>query len=146
MNKEVYNSITSRLPLKKRTELDVKAAKFTYPKSTKRDDIIDWIIKTQFVDYYTIQLIGNDDDSVDDVIQDIYLEILEKTQADWDRLTCQGFAAIRAYISGMIYRQVKSSNSSTFYKYRRYNQNRTSIEDVPATMANIEKNLQDYEE
>ena len=146
MNKEVYNSITSRLPLKKRTELDVKAAKFTYPKSSKRDDIIDWIIKTQFVDYYTIQLIGNDDPSVDDVIQDIYVEILEKSQEDWDKITSQGFAVIRAYLSGMIYRQVKSSHSQSYYKYRRYNQHRTSIEEIPATMANIEKTLSDYEE
>ena len=130
MRKDTYNSITSRLPLKQRTYLETKAAKFNYPKSTKRDDIIDWIIKTQFVDYYTIQLIDNSDTSVDDVIQDIYLVLLEKTQDDWDKLTCQGFTAVRAYISGLIYRQIKSANSTSYYQYRRYNTNRTSLEDI----------------
>ena len=143
MNKEVYNSITSRLPLKKRTHLETQQAKFNYPKSSKRDDIIDWIIQTQFVDYYTIQLIGDDDTSVDDVIQDIYLELLEKSQEDWDKLTCQGYAAVRAYISGMIYRQIVSTNSPSYYKYRRYNQHKLSMEDITS---DSEKTLLDDEE
>lgn len=129
MNNEVYESITSRLPLKKFTKQQVNQELYVYPKSTKRDDIIDWLTKTQFVDCYTIKLIGNDDTSVDDVIQDIYLDILEMSQEDWDKLTRQGYGAIRAYISGMIHRQVCSSTSPTYYKYRRYNQNRSSIED-----------------
>ena len=143
MNKEVYNSITSRLPLKRRTHLETKQAKFNYPKSSKRDDIIDWIIQTQFVDYYTIQLIGNDDTSVDDVIQDIYLDLLEKSQEDWDKLTCQGYAAVRAYISGMIYRQIVSTNSPSYYKYRRYNKNKLSMEDI---LPSTEKTLLEDEE
>lgn len=129
MNKEVYDSITARLPLRKLDHMGCVEELYTYPKSTKRDDIIEWLIHTQFIDYYIIKLIGNDDTSVDDVIQDIYLDILEMKQEDWDKLTRQGFAAIRAYISGMIYRQVRSSTSPTYYKYRRYNQNRSSIED-----------------
>lgn len=129
MNKEVYDSITARLPLRKLDHMGCVEELYTYPKSFKRDDIIEWLIHTQFVDYYIIKLIGNDDTSVDDVIQDIYLDILEMKQEDWDRLTRQGFAAIRAYISGMIYRQICSSTSPTYYKYRRYNQNRSCIED-----------------
>lgn len=130
MNKEVYESITSRLPLRKFSHQEIIQEEYTYPKSNNRDDIIDWIVHTQFVDNYVIKLIGDDDTSVDDVIQDIYLDLLEMSQKDWDRLTRQGYAAIRAYISGMICRQVRSSSSPTYYKYRRYNQNRSSIEDI----------------
>lgn len=129
MNNEVYESITSRLPLKKRTRREIDRELFVYPKSTKREDIIDWLIHTQFVDFYSIKLSSNDDTSIDDVIQDVYLDILEMSQEDWDRLTKQGFGAIRAYVSGMIHRQVCSSTSPSYYKYRRYNQHRTSIED-----------------
>lgn len=129
MNSEVYESITARLPLRKLTKQECDRELYTYPKSTKRDDIITWLIHTQFVDNYIIKLIGNDDTSVDDVIQDIYLDILEMKQEDWDRLTRQGYAAIRAYVSGMIHRQICSSTSPTYYKYRRYNQNRSSIDD-----------------
>ena len=95
------------------------------------------------MDYYTIQLIGDDDTSVDDVIQDIYLELLEKSQEDWDKLTCQGYAAVRAYISGMIYRQIVSTNSPSYYKYRRYNQHKLSMEDITSAS---EKTLLDDEE
>lgn len=131
MYKETYNEITSRLPLRQLDDEGVRKSQYTYPKSTKRDDIIDWIIKTQFIDYYVIKLIGNEDTSVDDVIQDIYLSVCELTQEEWDKLTRQGYASIRAYISGMIYRQICSATSPSFYKYRRYNQNRCSIEDYP---------------
>lgn len=138
MNKETYKRITSRLPLPPRTHIDANQSKFIYPKSPKKEDIIDWIIKTQFVDYYVINLIGEDDTSVDDVIQDIYLDLLEKSQEDWDRLTCQGYAVVRAYIAGVVYRQIRSSNSPSYYKYRRYNQNRTPIEDIaPSLELNI---------
>ena len=129
MYKDTYNEITSRLPLKERAQEEVYRCQYIFPKSTKRDDILEWIVNTQFIDFYVIKLIGNDDTSVDDVIQDVYLTVCEMTQEDWDRLTKQGFGAIRAYLSGMIYRQVLSSTSPSYYKYRRYNQNRTSLED-----------------
>ena len=139
MNKAVYNEVTSRLPLKERDFLETKQAMFVYPHSTSRDDIVQWIIGSQFVDYYVIKLIGNDDTSVDDVIQDIYLSICEMTQEDWDRLSKQGFGAVRAYVAGMVYRQVHSCTSPSYYKYRRYNQNRVSLEDHF-------KNSEDYAE
>ena len=133
MFKDTYDEITARLPLKSRTYEEVMVNEYTYPESTSRDDILKWIINTQFVDFYVIKLIGNDDTSVDDVIQDIYLSICEMSQKDWDRLTRQGYGAIRAYLAGMICRQVRSSTSPSFYKYRRYNQNRVSIEDCKLT-------------
>lgn len=129
MFKETYEEITSRLPLKMFDKKEVYESQYTFPKSTKKEDILDWLIKNQFIDFYVIKLIGNDDTSVDDVIQDIYLSVCEMKQEDWDKLTKQGYGAIRAYISGMVYRQVCSSTSPSYYKYRRYNQNRISLED-----------------
>lgn len=129
MFKDEYEAITSRLPLRKLTRSECCKEEYTYPKSRKRDDIIEWLVHTQFVDNYVIKLIGSDDTSVDDVIQDIYLDILEMPQEGWDRLTNQGYGAIRAYVSGMIYRQIVSANSPSYYKYRRYNQNRCGLED-----------------
>lgn len=127
MKSHIYKQVTERLPLPKQG-LGRRQLKLIYPKSKSRDDIIQWIIDTQFVEHYIIQLVEDNDYSVDDVIQDVYLSLLEKTQEDWDKLTCQGYTAIRAYISGMIYRQIKSANSPSYYQYRRYNSNRTSID------------------
>lgn len=133
MTKEVYNSITSRLPLPNQNELEVEKIRHTFPKTDNRDDIVDWILKTKFIDFYTIKIIGNNDPDVDDVIQDLYLNVLEKSQEDWDRLSCQGFAAICSYLSGMIYRDVKSGNSRSYYKYRNYRRRKAPIEAVVYT-------------
>lgn len=130
MTQQQYKEQTARLPIKQLcTHTQIVENKYKFPKSTKRDDIIEWIMYTNFVDNYTIQLAGDDDTTVDDVIQDIYLTLLEKTQEDWDKLTRQGLSTIRAYISGLIYRQVKSANSPSYYQYRRYNQRRISLDD-----------------
>ena len=139
MNQSTYKQQTARLPIKQlTTKSQINQAKYIYPKSTKREDIIDWIIQTNFVDNYTIQLADEQDTSIDDVIQDIYVTILEKTQEDWDKLTKQGMTTIRAYISGLIYRQVKSANSPSHSIYRKYNQRRMSLIFIYEIAQNLE--------
>lgn len=130
MNNSIYKEITARLPLKRRSQQEVVDTIYSFPASTSRDDIINWLIESQFVERFVIKLVADDDTSVDDVIQDIYLTLLELTQEDWDRLSSQGYSVIKAYVSGMIVRQIKSSSSPTYYKYRRYNQNKVPLDET----------------
>lgn len=119
MFRNIYDEKTERLPHRHTTADEVIELIYTYPKSTKREDIIDWLINTCFIENYAIKLSSNDNKYLDDIIQDIYVDILSISQEKWDTITYQGFAAIRAYISGMIHRQIKSVTSPTYYKYKK---------------------------
>lgn len=119
MFRTIYDEKTQRLPHKHIGAEEATRLAYTYPKSTKREDIIDWLIDTCFIENYAIKISSNEERDLDDIIQDIYLDILSIPQEKWDMITFQGFAAIRAYLSGMIHRQIRSTTSPTYYRYKK---------------------------
>ena len=102
------------------TEKEVKEIQYSLPKSPDKKDIIEWLIKSHFVENYIIKLCSNNDvDIVDDVIQEIYLMLCEIPQERWDEITYQGYGAIKAYTSGLICRQVVSNTSIIYNKFKK---------------------------
>ena len=91
------------------------------PKSSKRDDIIEWLQQIGLVDNYIKKLeYGDiDEETLQDIIQEIWLYICEIDQSKWDNLYYQGATSIKAYISGLIYRHIHSNSSLIYYKYKR---------------------------
>lgn len=91
------------------------------PKSSKRDDILNWLIYTGLVDNYIKKLEYADipQETLEDEIQEVWLNICEIDQSKWDTLYIQGATAIKAYISGLIYRGIHSNSSRIYMKYKR---------------------------
>lgn len=81
-----------------------------------RDEIIQYLIDLQFVDKYTTKLNGYYDP---DFIQEMYLQILEISEAKWELLQQQSNFSPVAFVSGVIYRNIKSANSPLYYKYKK---------------------------
>lgn len=101
-----------------REVIDVLLSK---PKSSDRNDIISWLSYTQLIENYVKKLEYGDIDpeTIQDEIQEIWLSICEIEQNKWDDLYRQGATAIKAYVSGLIYRQIHSNISKIYTKYKK---------------------------
>lgn len=120
MTRDQYDERSFRLPHARMSQEEVYRLAYTFPKSGQRDDIIQWLIESCFIENYIIKLAPYSENNIDDKIQDIYLLILEIPQSKWDDLVRQGFSAIKAYLSGLIHRQIRSISSSTYATYDLY--------------------------
>lgn len=88
------------------------------PKSSNKNDIIDWLLKLQFIQNYVNKL-AYGSENTKDYIQEICLYMCEIDQSKWDDIYKQGKFSIIAYTSGIIYRQLKSKNSPIYAKYKK---------------------------
>lgn len=119
--------MSKKLHLKKKVQTKqenlkpVAAILQTRPKSSNRNDIIEWLMFTGLVDNYIKKLEYADVDSetLQDMIQEVWLFICEIEQTKWDQLYYQGATAIKAYISGLIYRHIHSNTSLIYKKYKK---------------------------
>lgn len=96
---------------------------YSRPKSANRQDVLDWLLYIGLVDNYIKKLEYADipEDTLKDEIQDIWLEICEIPEEKWIILFNQGGAtAIKAYVSGIIYREIHSNSSKIYFKYKRH--------------------------
>lgn len=91
------------------------------PKSSKREDIIEWLQHIGLVDNYIKKLEYGDIDpeTLKDEIQEVWLYICEIPQSKWDELYKQGATGIKAYISGLIYKSIHSNSSLIWIKYKK---------------------------
>lgn len=91
------------------------------PTSSNRNDIITWLQSIGLVDNYIkkLEYADVDPETVQDEIQEIWLYICEIEQNKWDQLYYQGATAIKAYISGLIYRHIHSNTSLIYNKYKK---------------------------
>lgn len=91
------------------------------PKSSDRNDILEWLQYIGLVDNYIKKLEYSDIDpeTLKDEIQEIWLYICELDQETWDELYYQGATAIKAYISGIIYKAIHSNSSLIWFKYKK---------------------------
>jgi hypothetical protein len=97
-----------------------------------RNDTIEYICNLGLVEGYLRKLIYHDDmQDYDDYRQELYLQICEVPEEKWDRLWKQGTAtdgakAIRGYVSGLIYRNVRSKNSKIYNRLKKF-----KIKEIP---------------
>ena len=90
------------------------------PKSGNREDIINWLLFTDFIPNYVSKLERDTyQNDLDDIIQEVWLSICQIPQEKWDYLYDQGWTAIKAFTSGLIYRQIHSQNSPVYTKYKK---------------------------
>lgn len=130
MKKELYEANTARLPLRQLGRLQIEKEEFIYPRSKDKKDIIDWFVFNQFIDNYVRKLAYDIDvDIVDDMIQDIYVDLCSWPQSKFDRLTDQGYGALRAYMSGVISRQVHSASSTIYHRYKKHQEKEIRLSD-----------------
>lgn len=109
------------IPQKKlKSKEKIKLFNQTIPKSNKKEDILNWLYQSRFVSSYLWRLCNdNDHTENDDFIQEIWLALCELPQEKYDDLCDQGYSTIKSYVSGMIWRQVKSGNSPIYTKYKK---------------------------
>lgn len=61
----------------------------------------------------------------DDIQQELFLILLEVKDETWEKLLREGkendpLFSVRAYVSGLIYRQIRSKNSKIYSKFKKY--------------------------
>lgn len=83
---------------------------------------------------------------IDDLVQEIFLQLCEVPEEKWADLQKQGtkndnMKAVRGYVSGLIYRNVKSANSKVYNRLKKH-QTREILTDT----GNITDEMIDYEE
>lgn len=91
----------------------------------KRNEVIEYIYSTGLVPNY-LKKIGfvNDFEDFEDILQELWLAICETKDETLEKLLNQGkekdpYYAVRGYVSGLIYRQIRSKNSKIYYKYKK---------------------------
>lgn len=91
------------------------------PKSGNRLDIINWLQSIGLVENYIkkLEYADIDQETLKDEMQEIWLYICELDQDKWDQLYYQGATAIKAYVSGLIYRHIHSNSSLIYTKYKK---------------------------
>lgn len=93
-----------------------------------RDEILQYVVDLQFVENYVKKLAySNDWEMINDEIQEIWLQLCEVKEEKWQKLLGQGtkndtFKAVRGFISGLIYRNIRSKNSKLYYKLKRHSE------------------------
>ena len=97
----------------------------TSPKSKDKKDIVEWLAKSNCVEwmitYYSKATMDYENKHLQDKVQDIYLYMLDNmSQEKWDSLYEQGIPAIRAYVSGIVITEIRSTTSPLYRKYDRY--------------------------
>ena len=90
-------------------------------KSSSRDDILDYIYRTDLVNWYVTYLLhkGIDNELTKEYISEIWLQLCEISQNKWLDLYEQGKAAITAFVAGLIHNNCISVNSKAYYHIKK---------------------------
>lgn len=111
-----------------------------------RDEVLEYIYNLQFIQNYTRKLANCDDwNLIDDIVQDIFLQLCEVPEEKWQTLLSQGtkndsFKAVRGYVSGLVYRNVKSKNSKVYYHLKKHSEREIPMGDTYAKYEEYEGN------
>lgn len=109
-----------------------------------RDEILDELYKTGFVENYVKQLAkANDIEFLDDEKQEIWLIICKIPDKRIIELYNGDINNVRKFVSGVIHRQMKSVTSSIHTKYRRHTDRWQST--TPMTVQQLEDGLNNLE-
>lgn len=94
---------------------------WTPPMDNSADTIVQWLYDRGLVQNYIKKLEYEtiDEDTVQDITQEVWLMLLEKKDKLKELYDTQGITGLTAYVSGMIARQVHSNTSTIYNKYKR---------------------------
>lgn len=94
---------------------------YTLPKDNSTETIIQWLYDRGLVQNYIKKLEYEtiDDETVQDIIQEVWLYLIEKKDKLKELYDTQGITGLTAYVSGVIARQVHSNTSQIYKKYKR---------------------------
>lgn len=94
---------------------------WTPPEDNEPDTILNWLYNRGLVQNYIRKLEYEtiDEDTVQDIIQEVWLFLIEKKDKLKELYNTQGITGLTAYVSGIIARQVHSSTSQIYNKYKR---------------------------
>lgn len=94
---------------------------WTPPKDNSVETIIQWLYDRGLVQNYIKRLEYEtiDEETIKDIIQEVWLMLLEKQDKLKDLYDTQGITGLTAYVSGIIARQVHSNTSIIYNKYKR---------------------------
>ena len=89
--------------------------------SSSRDDVLDYIYRTDLVNWYTTYLLRKriDDELVREYVQEIWVQLSEVSPEKWKDLYEQGKAAITAFASTIIHNNCISVNSKAYYHIKK---------------------------
>lgn len=90
----------------------------------ERNRLLTEIFNLNLVQNYC-KKICSDEKNIEDIIGEIWLQVCEVPIEKWDFLLSQGtdkdnLKSVRAFISGICYRNIKSQNSKVWYKIKRH--------------------------
>ena len=99
--------------------------------SSNRDEVLTWLYNSNLVPWYTTYLLQKpyEDDTVQDIVGELYLILSEIPQDKWDFLYEQGKFAVSGYVTGVIKFQVWSKTSSVYFKYHRHKERNIIMDD-----------------
>lgn len=92
----------------------------------ERNKLIEDIYNTGLIQNYIKKLAYKADlQEYDDILQECWIQICEIKPERWEELLSQGkehdkYFAVRGYISGIVYRQVRSRNSKIYAKFKKH--------------------------
>lgn len=90
-----------------------------------RDKILDYLIRSGFIDFYTKKLMfPSDIDSLyDDYVQEVWLQICEVPEEKWEKLyhpeRQDPFYEVRNWVSVLVRNTVRSTTSSAYRKLKK---------------------------
>lgn len=116
LNNESHFSF--RVPEHQRTYLKKL---YTPPVDNKKETILQWLYDRGLVQNYIRKLEYEtiDEETIQDEIQEVWLLLLEKQDKLKELYDNQGITGLTAYVSGVIARQVHSSTSALYKKYKK---------------------------
>lgn len=94
---------------------------WTPPENNDADTILNWLYNRGLVQNYVRKLEYEtiDEDTVQDIIQEVWLYLIEKKDKLKELYDTQGITGLTAYVSGIIARQVHSNSSQIYNKYKK---------------------------
>lgn len=101
-----------------------------------RDEILDYLIKSKFVESYTKKLVypSDKDNLQDDYIQETWLAILEVKDEKWEQImnnnkNSDPMYGVRNFVSVIIKNTVRSTTSSAYRKLKKQKTVAENIDD-----------------
>lgn len=94
---------------------------WTPPENNDADTILNWLYNRGLVQNYIRKLEYEtiDEDTIQDIIQEVWLFLIEKKDKLKELYDTQGITGLTAYVSGLVARQVHSNTSTIYNKYKR---------------------------
>ena len=101
-----------------------------------RDEILDYLVKSKFVESYTKKLVypSDKDNLQNDFIQEVWLQICEIPESKWEEImnnntNSDSMYGVRNFVSVIIRNTVRSTTSSAYRKLKKQSTIAENIDD-----------------